>query len=125
MLNNIIADRIYDRASNARDMLYISENVKDTQVSEALLRLDARDSSNGYFIESDVIPMDEESDIVEAIDQVEISKEEIDDEIENIIDTDKPIITIDEVMGIADNVIEPNAGLTVDEVMNSLNSKEE
>lgn len=125
MINEPLTDSVYERASLARDMLYMTENAKDMQVSEAMLFLDAIYDGKKCFLESDIVSYAEEVEIEQAIADVDIPNDEINEEIESIITTDKPILTIDEVLGISDNVVEPNSGISIDEVVDALNDDED
>ena len=117
MLSEAISDVARSRAAFARDMLYMTESAKDAQISEAMLVMDSVGITDTYM-ESDIMGSDEVKEISAALDKV--SKEDCEKdkeaEIDRIVSSEKPLLSIDEVMGLADSVDTTNPELTDAEI---------
>lgn len=117
MLSEAISDVARSRAAFARDMLYMTESAKDAQISEAMLVMDSVGITDTY-LESDIMGSDEVAEISAALDKV--SKEDCEKdkeaEIDRIVSSEKPLLSIDEVMGLADSVDTTNTELTDTEI---------
>ena len=117
MLSEAISDVARSRAAFARDMLYMTESAKDAQISEAMLVMDSVGITDTY-LESDIMGSDEVKEISAALDKV--SKEDCEKdkeaEVDRIVSSEKPLLSIDEVMGLADSVDTTNPELTDAEI---------
>ena len=117
MLSEAISDVARSRAAFARDLAYMTESAKDAQVSEAMLVMDTVGCTDAY-LESDIMGSEEVAEISAALDKV--SKEDCEKdkeaEVDRIVNSDKPLLSIDEVMGLADSVGDDNSELTDEEI---------
>ena len=117
MLSEMMTDVARSRAAFARDMLYMTESAKDAQISEAMLVMDTVGITDAYM-ESDIMGSEEVKEISAALDKVskEDCEKDKETEIDCIVNSDKPLLSIDEVMGLADSVGEDNSELTSEEI---------
>ena len=117
MLSEMMTDVARSRAAFARDILYMTESAKDAHVSEAMLVMDTVGLTDTYM-ESDIMGSDEVDEISKALDKV--SKEDCEKdkeaEVDRIVNSDKPLLSIDEVMGLADSVDADDSDLTDEEI---------
>ena len=117
MLSEAISDVARSRAAFARDLAYMTESAKDAQVSEAMLVMDSVGLTDTYM-ESDIMGSEEVKEISAALDKV--SKEDCEKdkeaEIDRIVNSDKSLLSIDEVMGLADSVSNDDSELTEEEI---------
>lgn len=117
MLSEAISDVARSRAAFARDILYMTESAKDAHVSEAMLVMDTVGLTDTYM-ESDIMGSDEVKEISAALDKVSKEDCEADKEaeVDRIVNSDKTLLSIDEVMGLADSVDNTNTELTDAEI---------
>ena len=117
MFSEAISEVARSRAAFARDILYMTESAKDAHVSEAMLVMDTVGLTDTYM-ESAIMGSDEVEEISDALDKV--SKEDCEKdkeaEVDRIVNSDKPLLSIDEVMGLADSVDTTNTELTDAEI---------
>lgn len=104
-----------DRASMMRDMEYIRNNIEDAPIQESFLMYEACGDS-GLFTEEDLISPEEDKDLTETIEQMPVDSKEADEEVERILASENKSISIDEIMGIHDDVAEESFQEFVEEI---------
>lgn len=88
-----------DRASFARDIEYLQSMAEDSLLQEAVINIEQLENSK-YITETENDP-----DLLNAINQIPVDDNTEDEEINRILASDKDM-TIDDVIGIADDELE-------------------
>ena len=108
MFSGILDNVARERASMLRDAEYISENVKDSRIQEAILIYETCDKTGKLCTEDNVIPPEEREAIKEAIEKIPPTSD-IEEEIDRILSKEGGSLSIDDIMGIENE----NTGETV------------
>ena len=99
MFSGILGNVAREKASMLRDAEYISENVKDSRLQEAMLIYETCDKTGKLCTEDNIIPPEEREQIKEAIEKIpETSNSE--EEIDRILSKEGGSIGIDDIRGI-------------------------
>lgn len=104
-----------DRASMMRDIEYIRNNIMDAPIQESFLIYEAC-GDGGLCTEEDLISPEEDKDIAATIEQIPVNPEDEEEEINRILDSENKSISLDEIMGIHDDVTEATFQEFVDTV---------
>lgn len=103
MFSGILANVARERAAILRDIAYITENVRDSEIQEALLVYETCDKTGKLCTEDNIIPPEEREEIKEAIKQI-LPSSDSEEEIDRILSKDGGSIGIDDIMGIEHDV---------------------
>ena len=108
MFSGILSNVARERASMLRDAEYISENVKDSQLQEAILIYETCDKTGKLCTEDNIISPEERKEIKEAIEKIPPTSDS-EQEIDRILSKEGSL-GIDDIMGIEhDNTDESEA----------------
>ena len=99
MFSGILSNVARERASMLRDAEYISENVKDSQLQEAILIYETCDKTGKLCTEDNIISPEERKEIKEAIEKIPPTSDS-EQEIDRILSKEGGSIGIDDIMGI-------------------------
>ena len=109
MFAEAISEIARERASLLRDVEYIRESVKDADLQESFLILEAC-GMNGLCREEDIVSKEEHRDLCNAIMQIPDDCSDEREEIDRIVNCEKPSMTIDDIMGISPDSISEGCG---------------
>ena len=109
MFAEAISEIARERASLLRDVEYIRESVKDADLQESFLILEAC-GMNGICREEDIVSKEEHRDLCIAIMQIPDDCSDEREEIDRIVNCKKPSMTIDDIMGISPDSISEGCG---------------
>ena len=100
MFSGIKSNIAQERASLVRDMEFIRQNVKDAQIQETMLICEACGGGGKLYTETDLVSREEEKEICNAITRIP-GDDTSSEEINRILTSNKPELSLDEVMGIS------------------------
>ena len=102
MIEQLMTEVARERAAFLRDAAYIQENVKDSDIKEAVFQYECAES--GLFLESEQVTAEMKKNIEEALNKVKVDKDEVDAEIDRIVTSEKDDLSLDDVMGVDSNM---------------------
>lgn len=98
MFGDILDNITRRRASISRDAEYISENVRDSDLQEAVLEYES--VQDGLYLESEVMPVELRKEIRATIEQIPDNAADEQAEIDRIVSSNDEMMNLDAVMGI-------------------------
>ena len=98
MFGDILDNITRRRASISRDAEYISENVRDSDLQEAVLEYES--VQDGLYLESEVMPAELRKEIRATIEQIPDNAADEQAEIDRIVSSNDEMMNLDAVMGI-------------------------
>lgn len=100
MFSGIKANIAQERASLAREMEYMRQNVADAAIQESVLIYESCNGGRGLCLESEIVPPSEEQEIRKAIARIP-ETDDSEEDVKRILASKKPELSLDEVMGIS------------------------
>ena len=98
MFGDILDNITRRRASISRGAEYISENVRDSDLQEAVLEYES--VQDGLYLESEVMPVELRKEIRATIEQIPDNAADEQAEIDRIVSSNDEMMNLDAVMGI-------------------------